>query len=102
MANLPTVPGVYFEPRPRQPGAPFVRTDVVGFIGFESRIRNGSQASRIIDLSTPKGHIFNVDIAHINIDVGRTRAELPNITNLVLSSDPINIPIADGESIVYA
>src|SRR5689334_8055183 len=28
------VPGVYFEPQPRAPAPPFVRTDVAGFVGF--------------------------------------------------------------------
>jgi hypothetical protein len=42
-AGQPAAPGVHFEPQPRQPEAPFVRTDVAGFIGFEPRIGHGDK-----------------------------------------------------------
>lgn len=102
MSLLPTVPGVYFEPQPRQPEAPFVRTDVVGFIGLEPRIRNSSPASRILDPTVPQGHVFRVDLSYFNIDIGRQRSAVPAVAGLVLSTDPMTIPIADGESLVYS
>ena len=102
MALLPTVPGVYFEPRPRQPEAPFARTDVVGFIGFEPRIRNSRTASRILEPAFPRGHRFAVDLSEFHIDIGRQRARIPAVAGVVLASDPVAIPLADEESMVYA
>ena len=102
MSLLPTVPGVYFEPQPRQPEAPFVRTDVVGFVGLEPRIRNSESASRILEPAVPQGHVFQVDLSQFNIDIGRKRAEVPTVSKLVLSTDPLTIPMAVGESRVYS
>src|SRR6185369_3475308 len=47
MANPYRVPGVYYEPQPRQDEVPFARTDVVGFIGFEPRVRESFPPSRL-------------------------------------------------------
>lgn len=102
MASLPTVPGVYFAPRPRKPEVLLARTDVVGFIGFESRLRNASEASRILDPVIPQGHRFAIDMAEFNVDVGQSRAKLPAINNLVLSEDGLFIPVANNQSIVYS
>jgi hypothetical protein len=102
MALLPTVPGVYFEPRPRKPEVQLVRTDVVGFIGFESRIRNASDASRILNPAVPQGHRFAIDVTEFNVDVGQSRAKVPAIDNLILSHDAVSIPINDNQSIVYS
>src|SRR5687767_2960640 len=96
------VPGVYFEPRPRAPAAPAVRTDVAGFIGFEPRVRDGTSPSRLIGRPVPTGHSFRVDVATFRLDSGPVRGVVPGREDLLLSADPATIPLADGEVLVYA
>ena len=93
--RLPRAPSPYAE-------EPAVRTDVVGFIGFDPRVRNGSTASALIG-SPPSGHEFRVDIAGFQIEVEAVRYVVPAQRDFVLSrgSTPAAIPIASGQSIVY-
>lgn len=93
------VPGVYFKPRPRAPEPPAVRTDVVGFIGFEPRVRDASPPSR---LDGPAGHRFAVDVAAFQLVVGPTRALVARTPGLLLAAGPGPAPIADGQAIAYA
>ena len=44
MAAAYSVPGVYYEPRPRAEPRALARTDVTGFIGFEPRVRRRHDA----------------------------------------------------------
>ena len=100
-AQLPAVPGVYYERRPRAPAAPMVRTDVAGFVGFEPRVTNGTTPSRlIVDMFV--GHEFNVDFAGFFLDIGSNRLWIPSVTNLSLSADTASTPIDDGEGMVYS
>jgi hypothetical protein len=96
------VPGVYYEPRPRTPEASDVRTDVVGFIGFDPRVRNGSTPSALIG-GGASGHEFRVGIAGFQIELNDVRYVIPPEPNFLLSkgSTPATIPITPGESIVY-
>lgn len=103
LEKIPAVPGVYYEPGPRVPEAPLVRTDVAGFIGFEPRITNGTNPSRMIDAGgAPVGHEFNVDITGFAVDIGVRRTWVPQVANLPLSVDTGSIPIDDGQGIVYS
>jgi hypothetical protein len=95
------VPGVYHQPRPRAPAPPPDRTDVVGFVGFEPRVRDGSTGSELIGLP-PVGHAFRVDVASFQLVVGGARATVPATVDLVLSKDAATIPIADTCGVVYA
>jgi hypothetical protein len=101
MANLTDAPGVYYQPAPRTPEAPAIRTDVAGFIGFEPRVRDGSTPSTLIG-SPPIGHAFRVDVAGFAVTVGTRLGAVPATTDFVLSADAASIPIGDGESILYA
>jgi hypothetical protein len=101
------VPGVYSEPQPRTPEPFVVRTDVAGFVGFEPRVRNGTTAAALLwDLpgppAPPSGHAFRVDVSGFQLVLGSVRGRVPATTDFVLSQDTAAIPIADGESIVYA
>ncbi len=103
LANY-TVPGIYYEPRPRAAPRPFARTDVVGFIGFETRVRDGSEPSQLIGFP-PIGHAFQVDITVFQLPqrlMGGARVTVPAATNFVLSADPGSIPIVSSGSIKYA
>jgi hypothetical protein len=107
LAQLPAVPGVYYEPRPRSPAAPLVRTDVAGFVGFEPRVTNGTTPSRLIyDTSETglalEGHELNVDLAGFFLDVGATCLWIPPVTNLPLSAGADWRPVDGGEGIVYS
>lgn len=63
---MPTyrVPDVYVERRPRAQRAPAVRTDVVGFIGCEPRVRQGSEG-------------FFVDVSRFELEVAGARTIVP-------------------------
>jgi hypothetical protein len=104
MTSSYAVPGVYYEPRPRAAPRPVVRTDVVGFIGFEPRVLDGTTPTQLIG-DPPVGHAFQVDVISFQLppaQLGGVRATVPAVTGLVLSQNPASIPIAAGGSITYA
>ena len=102
------VPGVYYEPQPRAPEAVPVRTDVVGFIGFDPRVVNGSTPATLTwapgfpPPSPPAGHAFRVNVASFRLATRKVRGTVPAATDLVLSQSAVAIPILSGQSIVYA
>lgn len=102
MAIAYQVPGVYYEPRPRTAEPPAVRTDITGFIGFESRIRDaGSVLTGPI--AAPDGHAFRVDVRQFQLvmdDVG-TVARVPGQT-MTLSENAAATPITPGQSAAFA
>jgi uncharacterized protein len=110
-ATAHRVPGVYQEPQPRAPEAPTVRTDVVGFIGFDPRVRDGTTASRLTG-SPPTGHAFRIDVAGFQ-HAARFEGDLaprpddftfvvPAVRDFVLSESETSIPVSNANSIVYA
>lgn len=104
MASRYAVPGVYYEPRPRAEPRPLARTDVVGFVGFEPRIRDGTTPTQLTG-TPPAGHAFRIDVAAFRLPpelLDGVRATVPAATDLVLSQDQAAIPIAPGGSIAYA
>jgi len=94
-------PGVYVERRPRVAPAPIARTDVVGFIGLEPRVREGTTPCTLVG-DPPVGHAFQVDVAGFQLVVAGKRALVPATTDLTLSSDPNSIPVAVDDSLVYS
>jgi hypothetical protein len=102
------VPGVYYEPQPRALETPLVRTDVVGFVGFDPRVTNGATPSALSwppaspPPAPPTGHAFRVNVASFQLMVGAVRGRVPAARDFVLSQNPAAIPVASGESIVYA
>jgi hypothetical protein len=94
------VPGVYYEPQPRAPAAPRVRTDVAGFIGLEPRLRATPGGSRLTG-APPVGHDFNVQVSDFQLQVGAVRGPVP-AGPLTLSKDAAVIPVADGQAITFA
>jgi hypothetical protein len=102
------VPGVYYEPQPRVVEAALVRTDVVGFIGFDPRVTNGTTPSTLTWLplfpppAPPSGHAFRVDVASFQIMVGSVRGTVPFSRDFILSENSAALPIASGQSIIYA
>jgi hypothetical protein len=99
-----SVPGVYYEPRPRAQPRPLPRTDVVGFIGFEPRVHDGTTPTELIG-DPPLGHAFRVDVIGFQLPrgvLGSGRATVPARSDLVLSTDAGTIPIPAGGSIRYA
>jgi hypothetical protein len=107
-ASAYTIPGVYYEPRPRAEPRPLVRTDVAGFIGFETRVRDGTTPSRMIEdplSGSVVGHAFRVDLAGFQLPaglLGDKRVKIPAHTDLVLSENPSKRLIESGGSIRYA
>jgi hypothetical protein len=104
MANSYAVPGVYYEPRPRALPRPLARTDVVGFVGFELRVRDGTNPTQLTG-DPPAGHAFRVDVIEFQLPVdlfGGVRASVPATADLVLSQSATTIPIAPGGAINYA
>lgn len=104
MAISYAVPGVYYEPRPRVQPRPLARTDVVGFVGFEPRVRDGTTPSQLLG-TAPGGHAFRVDVTGFQLPrraLGHGRATVPSVTDFVLSQAEKGIPIAPGGSITYA
>lgn len=105
MASPYAVPGVYYEPRPRAPPRPLARTDVVGFVGFEPRVRDATKPSQLTG-DPPVGHSFQVDVIGFQLPpelLDGMRATVPATTNLVLSQSAVPpIPIAAGGAIKYA
>jgi hypothetical protein len=102
MALQYQVPGVYYEPQPVRPETIPVRTDVAGFIGFEPRVRDGTTESALLGAPTPSGHSFQVNVTGFQLFLGGLRAQVPTTSNFILSQSNATIPLADGESIVYA
>ena len=102
MALTHQVPGVYFEPRPRTPPPPVVRTDVAGFIGFEPRVRDGSTPSQLTGGPPPTAHSFQVDVAEFELTINGSPEKVAGVTDLVLSSDPAATLVNDGQSVVFA
>jgi hypothetical protein len=98
-AFVPHVPGVYHEPQRRADETIPVRTDVVGFVGFDPRVRNARPVSWI-SLS-PLRHAFRVDVATFQIVVNGVRGLVPGQAGFTLS-EGAGIPLAAGESLVYA
>lgn len=96
------VPGVLFEPRPREPEPPAVRTDVAGFVGFEPRLRVGPASLQLVGGPPPVGHRFAVEVAEFQLVVGGVRVTVPATPALVLSEDSASISIADGQGLAYA
>ncbi len=101
MSSALTVPGVYFEPKPREPELPFVRTDVAGFIGFEPRVRDGTTASQLTGSPVPLGHAFQIDIAAFTIEVDEFRLDIPARTDYLLSENPASTLLVGGQSVVF-
>lgn len=104
MSTSYAVPGVYYEPRPRAEPRPLPRTDVVGFIGFEPRVLDGTTPTQLLG-SPPAGHAFRVDIITFLLPpelLGGVRITAPAATDLVLSESATSIPIMPGRSIRYA
>lgn len=91
MALALTVPGVYFDQRPRVADTPLVRTDIAGFIGFESRVREAPDP----------GGAIRVEVASLQLLVGgrtgRVRGQV-----LELAANAAAIPLAPGQSVVFA
>jgi hypothetical protein len=76
---------------------------VVGFIGFEPRVRDGTLPTQLLG-DPPAGHAFRVDVLPFQLPpgaLGTGRARVPAATNLVLSESPSTIPISAGGSIQY-
>ena len=96
------VPGVSFQSRRREPEVPWSRTDVAGFIGFESRVRDGGCTSRLTGGPPPVGHEFTVALAACYVQINGQRCRVPATADLVLSADPATIPLHDGENLIYA
>jgi hypothetical protein len=104
MASAYTVPGVYYEPRPRAIPRALPRTDVAGFIGFEPRITDGTTASQLLG-SPPAGHAFRVNVRTFLLPVALTngvRITVQGAVDFVLSQSDTSIPIVPGGSIRYA
>jgi hypothetical protein len=77
---------------------------VVGFIGFEPRVLDGTTPSQLLG-DPPVGHAFRVDVAAFQLPpqlLGGIRVTLQAVTDLVLSRDQKSIPIPAGGSIKYA
>jgi len=83
------VPDVYVERRPRVREVPAARTDVVGFIGFEPRVR-------------PAAGNFRVDIAAFQIDLDGRRIRIPEAFGFDLLNGSAVEPIANDKSMVFA
>jgi phage tail sheath protein FI len=103
MATSYSVPGVYYEPRPRAVARATPRTDVVGFVGFEPRVLDGTTPTQLIG-SPPTGHAFQVNVNQFQLprELLGVRATVPPATDLRLSSDSTSIPVGSGGSIRYA
>jgi hypothetical protein len=79
-----------------------LRTDVAGFIGFEPRVRDSIPPSELTGGAAPTGHAFFVDVSALQVTIHGRRINVPATPRLLLSEDAASIPVADGQSIVYA
>ena len=98
------VPGVYYEPRPRAQPRPLARTDVVGFVGFESRVQDAALTPSRLEDSPPVGHAFCVDVLGFQLSeglLGAGRTSILPAAGLVLSKSAVAIPMVAGGSITY-
>lgn len=111
MSTILSVPGVYFEPKPRVEPPPSVRTDVAGFIGFETRVRDGSTPSAFTGTPVPAGHGFRIDVPAFEVamppfeaagEEKRIRVNVPPATDFVLSENGASPLLTDGDSVVFA
>ena len=103
MAATYSVPGVYYEPRPRAEPRALARTDVTGFVGFEPRVVDGTTPTGLIG-TPPVGHAFRVDVVRFQLPpelLGGAHVFVPATRDLVLSASDTSIPIAMGGSITY-
>ena len=91
MALALPVPGVYFDQRPRTAEAPLVRTDIAGFIGFESRVREAPDP----------GGAIRVEVASVQLVVGGRPGRVEGQV-VELAASPAAIPLASGECVVFA
>ena len=82
------VPEVYVERRPRAQPAPAVRTDVVGFVGLEPRVRPGSAA-------------FTVDISRFEVEIAGRRTIVAAARDLDLFAGA-PITLLPGRAVVFA
>src|SRR5689334_3537298 len=97
MGTVLRVPDVYFTPRPRAPEPPAARTDVVGFVGFEPRVRPAP-----VDAATgTPGHPFLVRVATIQLEVGDQRVVLAGDPAFALTAPVAVTPVAANTSLVY-
>jgi hypothetical protein len=100
-----SVPGVYGEARPRVAPPAAVRTDVVGFVGFEPRVRDGSTPCQLTGGSAPKGHSFQVDVGGFELPTelfGGARIQVQAAVNLPLSASETEIPMLPGGTASFA
>src|SRR5262245_24873095 len=91
MATAFTVPGVYYDQRPRSAEIPLVRTDIAGFIGFDPRVREAPD---------PAGSI-RVDVSGIRIELNGVSGDLPP-QQVTLAPAVAAIPLAVGESVGFS
>jgi hypothetical protein len=104
MAASYSVPGVYYEPRPRAEPRPLARTDITGFIGFEPRVVDATTPTQLVG-NPPVGHAFRVDVAGFQLPpelFPGAHVFVPATRDLVLSANAATIPIAAGGSVAYA
>jgi phage tail sheath protein FI len=104
MATTYSVPGVYYEPRPRVLPRALARTDVVGFVGFEPRIRDGTTPCQLV-VGPPSGYKFQVDLIGFQLPLGLLgagRPTVPAVSDFPLSQGTGAPPMAPGGSIKYA
>ena len=93
-------PGVYEEVPVRRPPTPLPRTDVTGFVGFERRVRDASDPSRLLG-APPVGHRFAIDVAPLRLRIDGREAEVAATRGHVLSESTTSIPIAAGGSAAW-
>ena len=91
MATAFTVPGVYFDRRPRKAEAALVRTDIAGFIGFEPRVRE------VLD---PAGAI-RIAVSAMRLVVGGIPGGV-SAGERTLAANAAAIPLVSGQSVVFA
>jgi hypothetical protein len=93
-------PGVYGATQPRAPTTAPLRTDVAGFIGFEPRVRDSTPPSGLTGGAA--GHAFFVDVSALQVTINGRRISVPATPRFLLSENAASVPVADGQSIVYA
>ena len=98
MSTALRVPGVYFAPQPRAADPPTSRTDVVGFVGFEPRVRPGPVTATT---GTP-GNPFLVDVAAFQLDVAGKRVSVPANSAFAMTAPAAVVAVPVGQSLVFA
>ncbi len=94
------VPGVYGMRRNRAQRTPIVRTDIAGFIGFDTRIRAVS-ATLSPSPTTGPGHRFLISIAACRLGEGADTVAAPAFDIFELADDNTAVPMAIGQAIRY-